>query len=64
MPRKQRFKPSRKPKPISTVQAQEGADPGSTGTQDHVAAHVSDGDRAELAPDARAPQYRDQSGPR
>jgi hypothetical protein len=63
MPRKQRFKPSRKPKPIPSAQAQEGGEPGNTGAQDHAGAPISDGDHPDIIPGDRAPQYREQSGP-
>lgn len=60
MPRKQRFKPSRKPKPIPTEQAQGGRPIGELATaQAREVARAPDVGRVETVPDPRAPQYHD-----
>jgi hypothetical protein len=62
MPRKQRFKPSRKPKPIPTTQA-EGME-ASQSTQKHDGAQAPDGTHAETAAEVRIPQYQELSDSR
>ena len=51
MPRKQRFKPSRKPKPIPAAQAQEAAELERSSVQLDDIARAPDADRQE--PEAR-----------
>jgi len=63
MPRKQRFKPSRKPKLIPTAQAQDGVEIGAASTQSDDETRVSDGDLMDPAAAARAPQYQEQGEP-
>jgi len=52
MPRKQRFKPSRKLKPIPTTQSPAGA-------QDDDAPRAPDEDRAQIAVEGRVPEHQD-----
>jgi hypothetical protein len=47
MPRKQRFKPSRKPKPIPAAQVQEGAEIGRQGVQLDDAGRAPEKERPE-----------------
>lgn len=56
MPRKQRFKPSRKPKPIPAVQAQEGAEVGRQGVQLDDATRAPEPERHEPGADNRSPR--------
>jgi hypothetical protein len=56
MPRKQRFKPSRKPKPIPTAQAQEAAELGRQGVQLDDAARAPETERPEHPADNRSPR--------
>lgn len=62
MPRKQRFKPSRKPKPISTTQMPEDAEvqrPSMQHSMQHDdAMRALDEDRATSAGEGRAPEYQ------
>ena len=58
MPRKQRFKPSRKPKLIPTAQS-EGLE-ASQSTQKHAGTQAPDGSHAETVPEVRIPQYQEQ----
>jgi hypothetical protein len=59
MPRKQRFKPSRKPKPISTTQTLEDAEVQRPSMQRDDAMRALDEDRATSAGEGRAPEYQD-----
>jgi hypothetical protein len=60
MPRKQRFKPSRKPKPVPVAQTQEGAVLEQSGAQREEASRTSAADHIESMPEPRATQRREE----
>ena len=62
MPRKQRFKPSRKPNPIPTAHT-EGMEAGQS-AQNHDETQAPGGNHAETAAEVRIPQYQEQSDSR
>lgn len=55
MPRKQRFKPSRKPKPMPTTQAHEGAELDRSSAQREEATRAPESDRQDPSAEAKAP---------
>ena len=56
MPRKQRFKPSRKPKPMPVAQAQDGAQIERMNAQPDEGSRASEANRPETAADGGTPR--------